>query len=167
MAIDSSSTMNSSGAMTRFRRRRSRHLSESFITAILMICTAVTIFTTVGIVAILLTEGLSFFSEIKPQDFFFGTRWTPLFPSAGFGVLPLICGTLLIALGASLISLPLGTLAAIYLSEYAKPTIRNILKPILEVLAGVPTIVYGYFALTWITPLLFSLTSEYSMHYLQ
>ena len=154
MAIDSSSVINSSGATTRFRRRRSRRLSESIVATILMICAAITILTTVGIVAILLAEGLSFFGEVKPQDFFFGTRWTPLFPSAGFGVLPLICGTLLIALGASLISLPLGTLAAVYLSEYAKPKVRNILKPILEVLAGVPTIVYGYFALTWITPLL-------------
>jgi phosphate transport system permease protein len=138
----------------RFKRRRSRHLFEQLIGFVLLACAAVTVVTTVGIVAILLTEGLRFFGEINPLDFFTGTRWTPLFQSAGFGVLPLINGTLLIAVGASLIALPLGTLAAIYLSEYASPRVRSIIKPVLEVLAGIPTIVYGFFALTFITPLL-------------
>ena len=141
-------------AAARFKRRRSRHLLEQLIGFVLLACAAVTVVTTVGIVAILLTEGLRFFGEINPLDFFTGTRWTPLFQSAGFGVLPLINGTLLIAVGASLIALPLGTLAAIYLSEYASPRVRSIIKPVLEVLAGIPTIVYGFFALTFITPLL-------------
>ena len=138
----------------RFKRRRSRHVIEQFIGFSLFLCAAVTVVTTVGIVAILLSEGLQFFRDVNPIDFFTGTRWTPLFQSAGFGVLPLINGTLLIAVGASVIALPLGTLAAIYLSEYASPRVRNIIKPILEVLAGIPTIVYGFFALTFITPLL-------------
>ena len=147
-------TLDQTPAATRFKRRRSRHLLEQLIGLLLFACAAVTVITTVGIVAILLSEGLRFFGEINPLDFFTGTRWTPLFQSAGFGVLPLINGTLLIALGASLIALPVGTLAAIYLSEYASPRVRNLIKPVLEVLAGIPTIVYGFFALTFITPLL-------------
>ena len=147
-------TVNQPRAAGRFKRRRSRHVFEQLIGFVLLACAAVTVVTTIGIVAILLTEGLRFFGEVNPLDFFSGTRWTPLFQSAGFGVLPLINGTLLIAVGASLIALPLGTLAAIYLSEYASPRVRNLIKPILEVLAGVPTIVYGFFALTFITPLL-------------
>jgi len=147
-------TINEPRAAGRFKRRRSRHVFEQLIGFVLFACAAVTVVTTIGIVAILLTEGLRFFGEVNPLDFFSGTRWTPLFQSAGFGVLPLINGTLLIAVGASLIALPLGTLAAIYLSEYASPRVRNLIKPILEVLAGVPTIVYGFFALTFITPLL-------------
>jgi phosphate transport system permease protein len=147
-------TTNEPRAAGRFKRRRSRRLFEQLIGFVLFACAAVTVVTTIGIIAILLTEGLRFFGEINPLDFFTGTRWTPLFRSAGFGVLPLINGTLLIAVGASLIALPLGTLAAIYLSEYASPRVRNLIKPILEVLAGVPTIVYGFFALTFITPLL-------------
>lgn len=147
-------TVNQPRAAGRFKRRRSRHVFEQLIGFVLFACAAVTVVTTIGIVAILLTEGLRFFGEVNPLDFFSGTRWTPLFQSAGFGVLPLINGTLLIAVGASLIALPLGTLAAIYLSEYASPRVRNLIKPILEVLAGVPTIVYGFFALTFITPLL-------------
>ncbi len=139
---------------SRFTRRRTRHIFEQLIGVALFACAAVTVVTTVGIVAILLAEGLSFFREVNPIDFFTGTRWTPLYSSAGFGVLPLVSGTLLIAVGASLVSLPIGSLAAIYLAEYAAPATRNVLKPVLEVLAGVPTIVYGYFALTWVTPLL-------------
>ncbi len=143
-----------SGASARFKRSRSRHLFEQLIGLSLFACAAVTVVTTVGIVAILLAEGLTFFTEISPLEFFTGTRWTPLFQSAGFGVLPLVNGTLIVALGASLVALPVGTLAAIYLSEYASPQIRSIIKPVLEVLAGIPTIVFGYFALTFITPFL-------------
>ena len=141
-----------SGAAPRFRRRRSRHLFEQAIGWILFACAAVTVLTTVGIVVILVTEGLSFFGEISPVDFFTGTRWRP--PSELYGILPLVSGTLLIAVGASIVSLPLGTLSAIFLSEYASPRVRGVIKPTLEVLAGVPTIVYGYFALTWVTPVL-------------
>jgi phosphate transport system permease protein len=137
---------------TRFRRRRTHHLAEQAIGWVLFACATVTVLTTVGIVTILLAEGLGFFREINLLDFFTGTKWRP--PSALYGVLPLVSGTLLIAVGASVVSLPLGTLSAIFLSEYASPRIRGVIKPILEVLAGVPTIVYGYFALTWVTPLL-------------
>ena len=140
------------GGPPRFRRRRSRHLVEQAIGVLLLACAAATVLTTVGIVAILLAEGLSFFREVNPIDFLTGTRWTPA--SGSFGVLPLILGTLLIAAGASVIALPVGTLSAIFLAEYASPQVRGVIKPILEVLAGVPTIVYGYFALTFITPLL-------------
>jgi phosphate transport system permease protein len=140
------------GQATRFRRRRSRHLREQAIGLALFACAAVTVLTTVGIVAILLAEGLGFFREINPIDFFTGTKWRP--PSGLYGVLPLVSGTLLIAVGASVVALPLGTLSAIFLSEYASPRVRGVIKPILEVLAGVPPIVYGYFALTWVTPVL-------------
>lgn len=147
-------TSSGSAPAGRFRRRRGRHVFEQVIGAALFSCAALTVLTTVGIVAILLVEGLSFFREVSPWEFFTGTRWTPLYTSRHFGVLPLIGGTLLIAVGASLFALPVGTLSAIYLSEYASPRVRAIVKPTLEVLAGVPTVVYGYFALTFITPLL-------------
>ncbi len=140
------------GSGGRFKRRRTRHLAEQAIAVVLFACAAVTVLTTVGIVLILLTEGLSFFREVNLLGFFTGTKWRP--PSELYGVLPLVSGTLLIAVGASVVSLPLGTLSAIFLSEYASPGTRGVIKPILEVLAGVPTIVYGYFALTWVTPLL-------------
>ena len=120
----------------------------------LFLCAAITVATTVGIVAILLADGLSFFEEVSPWEFFTGTKWTPLFTSQSFGVLPLISGTLLIAVGASVIALPIGTLSAIFLSEYAGQGTRAVIKPVLEVLAGIPTVVYGYFALTFITPLI-------------
>lgn len=142
------------GPARRFQRRRRRQLFERLIGGLLFLCAAATVLTTVGIVAILLVEGLSFFREVSPWEFFTGTRWTPLFTSGSFGVLPLIGGTLLIAVGASLISLPVGTVSAIYLSEYATPRVRGVVKPVLEVLAGIPTIVYGYFALTFVTPLM-------------
>jgi phosphate transport system permease protein len=151
MAADTPA-LNQMSPATRFEHRRTQHVMEQAIGAALFLCAAVTVLTTVGIVAILLTEGLSFFREISPLEFFTGTKWRP--PSGLFGVLPLISGTLLIAVGASSVALPLGTLSAIFLSEYASPRIRGVIKPLLEVLAGIPTIVYGYFALTWLTPLL-------------
>jgi len=140
------------GRPQRFGHRRSQQFTERVIAAVLFGCAAVTVLTTVGIVVILFSEGLSFFREIHPVDFLTGTRWTPA--SGNFGVLPLILGTLMIAVGASFISIPVGTLSAIFLAEYASPKVRSIIKPILEVLAGIPTIVYGFFALTFITPLL-------------
>lgn len=138
----------------RYQRRRRRHLLETLIGYVLFLCAAITVATTVGIVAILLADGLSFFEEVSPWEFFTGTKWTPLFTSQSFGVLPLISGTLLIAVGASVIALPIGTLSAIFLSEYAGQGTRAVIKPVLEVLAGIPTVVYGYFALTFITPLI-------------
>ena len=139
---------------TRFQRRRGRHLFEQGVGLVLFVCAALTVLTTVGIVAILLVEGLGFFRDVAPWEFFLGTKWTPLFPSKSFGVLPLVGGTLLIAVGASFVSLPIGTASAIFLSEYAGPGVRGVVKPVLEVLAGIPTVVYGYFALTALTPFL-------------
>jgi len=134
-------------------RRRSRP-GEQVIQAILFICGALSIFTTVGIVLVLLNEALSFFAlpEVSLSDFLTKTKWQP---SVGeFGVLPLLNATLMTSLIAMFVAIPLGLGAAIYLSEYATPRRRGKLKPILEVLAGVPTVVYGYFALTFMTPLL-------------
>lgn len=141
-------------APARFKRRRRRAVFEQLIGGVLFLCAAATVFTTVSIILILVGEGTQFFREVNPVDFFTGTRWTPLFTNKSFGVLPLISGTLLIAVGAALIALPIGSVSAIYLAEYATPRTRGVLKPALEVLAGIPTVVYGYFALTFITPLL-------------
>ena len=136
----------------RYRQNFQSNIGGRLIGAILFLCAGVTVITTVGIVAILLIEGLSFFREVSAFEFFSGTKWTPLFTSKGFGVLPLVSGTLLIGIGAALVALPLGTLTAVYLSEYASLRVRSILKPSVEVLSGIPTVVYGYFALTFITP---------------
>ena len=127
------------------------------IGAVLILCSAVSILTTVGIVAVLLLESLSFFREVPIWEFLGGRQWTPLFQDRQFGVLPLLSGSLLIAAGAALVALPLGLMAAIYLSEYATPRVRGILKPVLEILAGVPTVVYGFFALTFVTPIIRSI----------
>lgn len=112
------------------------------------------ILTTLGIVAVLLFEALGFFRQVPLWRFLSGTQWTPLFRPQHFGVLPLLSGSLLIAFGAAAVALPVGLLSAIYLSEYAAPRARSIIKPVLEILAGIPTVVYGYFALTFVTPLL-------------
>ena len=137
-----------------FGRRRGRHLFEQAIGWSLFFCAAVTVLTTVGIVMILIVEGLQFFGDVSPWEFLAGTKWTPLFTNQSFGVLPLIGGTLLVAAGAALIAVPIGSVTAIYLSEFASPRVRAVLKPILEILAGIPTVVYGYFALTAVTPFL-------------
>lgn len=118
------------------------------------LCASISIITTFGIIFVLSKESFAFFSHVPISDFLFGTKWEPLLEPKSFGVLPLVCGTLLITIGSGLISIPLGLFSAIYLSEYATLRVRNILKPILEILAGIPTVVYGYFALTVITPLL-------------
>jgi phosphate transport system permease protein len=120
---------------------RRRHLKERVIRTLLALCAAVSILTTVGIVGVLIYESSSFFADVSPIAFLTGTEWTPLFQPAQFGVLPLLVGSLLIAGGAALVALPLGLLAAIYLSEYAADGVRRWLKPILEILAGVPTVV--------------------------
>jgi phosphate transport system permease protein len=103
---------------------------------------------------VLLWESVGFFREVSAWEFFTGTKWTPLFKPQNFGVLPLVAGSLMVAVGASLIALPVGLASAIYLAEYAPSRARKILKPILEILAGIPTVVYGYFALTFVTPLI-------------
>ncbi|WP_243649439.1 phosphate ABC transporter permease subunit PstC [Baia soyae] len=127
---------------------------DLIVKSILFLCAMVSILTTIGIVAVLLVETLSFFKDVSLFSFLTDTKWTPLFKPEHFGILSLLSGSLLITVGASLVALPLGLMAAIYLSEYADDRVRRVIKPILEVLAGIPTIVYGYFALTFVTPLL-------------
>jgi phosphate transport system permease protein len=129
-----------------------RRFGERAIKASLFAAAMISVLTTFGIVASLVTETVSFFGEVPVQDFLFGTEWAPLFADASFGVLPLVSGTLLVTAISLLVAVPLGLGAAIYLSEYATPRTRRIFKPTLELLAGVPTIVFGYFALTWFTP---------------
>lgn len=133
--------------------RKSR-TGEKFIETILLACGMLSILTTVGIIGVLLFETIGFFKEVSIIEFFTDTQWTPLFVKKHFGVLPLVAGTALTSAIAILVAGPLGILTAIFLSEYAPVRLRQILKPILEILAGVPTIVYGYFALLFVTPLL-------------
>lgn len=135
--------------------QRLRHeLKERLIKALLALSALVSVLITLGIVAVLLVEGLSFFTEVSPWEFLTGSRWAPLLEPRSYGVLPLVCGTLLVTLGASLIAIPFGVGTAIYLSEYASRRSRTLIKPVLEILAGIPTVVYGYFALTTVTPAL-------------
>jgi phosphate transport system permease protein len=136
---------------------RSRALSERVVGGVLWACGALSILTTVGIIAVLLEQAFEFFLQVRITDFLFGTTWTALFKTAQYGVLPLVGGTLMITAIAMLVSVPLGLMSAIYLGEYASPRVRDILKPSLELLAGVPTIVYGFFAVTFIRPDLLTL----------
>jgi phosphate transport system permease protein len=127
---------------------------ERVIERALFLCAAVSILTTVGIVVVLAWETIAFLREVPLLSFLFGTEWTPLFANKRFGVLPLVMGTTLVSLIAMVVALPLGLLSAVYLSEYAPDRVRRVVKPVLEILAGVPTVVYGYFALLFVTPLL-------------
>lgn len=135
-------------------KKKKTYLQESIIQMILALSASISILTTIGIVFSLLFESVIFFNEVSIIEFFTTIRWAPVFDPPSFGVLPLISGTLLIAVLSSMVSLPLGLGSAIYLSEFASSKARKLIKPILELLAGVPSIVYGYFALTFITPLL-------------
>lgn len=130
----------------------SAKLSERLIGWMLAACGMLSVATTVGIVLVLIEEALQFFTEISILDFLFGTEWTALFANGSYGVLPLLSATVMIALLSMVVAIPIGLLSAIYLSEYAPPKVRAVLKPIMELLAGIPTIVFGYFALTFITP---------------
>ncbi len=127
-------------------------IKEKIIRLALFSCALLSIVTTGGIIWVLASESITFFREVSPLAFLFGTRWAPLLEPRSFGIMPLLCGTLLVAGGALLVALPIGMGTGVYLSEYARPWSRGVLKPILEVLAGIPTVVYGYFALTFITP---------------
>ncbi|MCT8127094.1 MULTISPECIES: phosphate ABC transporter permease subunit PstC [unclassified Alishewanella] len=145
---------------------RARHQVEKALMATLLICSTIAILTTIGIVLSMVGETLKFFSFIKPSDFFFGTTWNPRFSTAGvadgsltgsqgsFGLLPLLSGTMLVAGIALLVAIPLGLMVAIYMAEYAPKKVRDTVKPIIEVLAGIPTIVYGFFALVVVGPYL-------------
>jgi phosphate transport system permease protein len=125
---------------------------EFFIKSWLATCAFISIVTTAAIVFLLLSETFKFFKIVSPAEFFLGTTWTPLFQPSSFGVLPLVWGTMIVTIGAALIAIPTGLASAIYLSEYASDRVRSIIKPVLELLAGIPTVVYGYFALTFVTP---------------
>jgi phosphate transport system permease protein len=135
-------------------RRSGRRWGENVIKGLLALCALVSVVTTVGIVIALLQPSIDFFRDVDVIDFLTGTNWSPLFEPASFGVVPLVVGTLSVTLWACLVAMPFGLGAAIYLSEYARPRTRRILKPALEILAGIPTVVFGYFALTFVTPLL-------------
>ena len=136
------------------RVRRKRKVGEGAIHGLLLLCGLVSLGTTIGIIVILSTETVNFFREVPIGDFFGDTQWTPLFSPASFGVWPLVVGTLLVTAGACFIALPVGLATAIFLSEYAPDRLRKVIKPLLEVLAGIPTVVYGYFALTFVTPVI-------------
>lgn len=131
-----------------------RPRSERAIHVVLLACGLVSIITTAGIVLILAVESFRFFQEVAPARFLLDTEWTPLFRDKHFGIWPLVAGTFMTTLIAVLVAIPLGVLAAVFLSEFARDRARKILKPLLEILAGVPTVVYGYFALTFVTPVL-------------
>ena len=127
---------------------------EWIVERVLLMCAMLSVLTTAGIIGVLAVETFAFLRVVPVLDFLTGTEWTPLFSSQKFGVLPLIVGTMLVSAIAMVVALPMGLLSAVYLSEYAPNNLRRVVKPILEILAGVPTVVYGYFALTFVTPLL-------------
>jgi phosphate transport system permease protein len=133
---------------------RARRLSEFVVERTLFLCAAGSILVTIGIIAVLVGETVGFLREVPITDFLFGTEWTPLFSQQRFGVLPLVTGTLLASAIAMIVALPAGLMVAIYLSEYAPRHVRRFVRPALEILAGVPSVVYGYFALQFVTPLL-------------
>lgn len=127
---------------------------EQFVHLILFVAAAISVLTTIGIVISLLMPAIDFFREVSPREFFTGTTWSPLFLEANFGVVPLVVGTFVISFWSALVAFPLGVGVAIYLSEYANQRVAAFLKPVLEILAAIPTVVLGYFALTFVTPLL-------------
>lgn len=133
--------------------RRTRW-SEVVVRTVLFLAATISVLTTVGIVLSLVQPALEFFREVSIVDFLTGTTWAPLFLDAKFGVVPLVVGTFVISFWSAVVAFPLGLAVAIYLSEYAAPRVTSFLKPILEILAAIPTVVLGYFALTFVTPLL-------------
>jgi len=141
------------GAGPKLRAKRRRY-GEDVVKGVLAVCALISVATTVGIVIALFVPAFEFFQDISIVDFLTGTNWAPLFEPAHFGVLQLVSGTLLVTAVAAVVALPLGLGSAIFLSEYASDRTRGFLKPALEILAGIPTIVFGYFALTFMTPLL-------------
>ena len=141
-------------------RAEGRRWGEVAVKGLLALCALVSVATTVGIIVALLEPSIAFFREISIVDFFSGERWAPLFNPPSFGVQPLLVGTFMVTVWACVVAVPFGLGAAVYLSEYAPPRVRRTLKPALEVLAGVPTVVFGFFALTFFTPLLDDLGIE-------
>lgn len=158
-ASASGSTTNTAASAAVFERSRPRY-GELLIRGALIAAALLTVLTTVGIVLSLARETIAFLKEIPIQDFLFGTEWAPLFNPPSYGVLPLVAGTLQITAIGLFVAIPLGVGSAIYLSEYASSRARRTVKPILEILAGVPTVVFGFFALTAVTPFLRSIGIE-------
>ncbi len=129
-----------------------RHFKERTISVLLLLCALVSVATTLGIIFVLIEQSIPFFRQVPLTQFVAGTRWAPLLEPRSYGIVPLVSGTVLIAAGALLVAVPIGLCTSIYLSEYAPGWVRQVAKPILEILAGIPTVVYGYFALVFVTP---------------
>lgn len=142
------------------KQRTFRTARERLIESLLLLAALVSVAVTVGIVGVLIYESLSFFRQVSLWDFLTDTQWTPLFADAHYGILPLVSGTLVTSVVALCVALPVGTTMAVYLSEYAPHGLREWVKPFLELLTAVPTVVYGYFALLFVTPLLQRLWSD-------
>ncbi len=156
-SIDSaaaSTAANAAAAAGRLAHRRSRHLRERFIEGLLLAAALAAVFVTIGIVYILVSESVKFFANVSIWRFLTETEWTPLFSDQKFGIIVLLSGTFTSSAVALLVAIPMGTVIAIYLSEFASERTREIWKPVLELLAGIPTIVFGYFALFFLTPIL-------------
>jgi phosphate transport system permease protein len=136
------------------QRLRKRRLKERGIELVLFLCAFASVLTTLGILSVLVFESIPFFKIIPLRDFLMGTEWTPLFSEPKYGILPLLAGTLVTTLVGLLVAIPVGTVIAVFLSEYCPGRIREVLKPLLELLSAVPTVVYGYFALLFVTPFL-------------
>ena len=162
MTIQTMTIQNSSDHVVseRLAHNATRHLSERIIEGLLFAAAAVSVLTTLGIVYVLVSESIHFFQSVSLIDFLTDTQWTPLFDDAHYGIMVLVSGTLVSSLVALAVAIPMGTTIAIYLSEFARPQVREIAKPILELLGGIPTIVFGYFALLMVTPLLQKLFPE-------
>jgi phosphate transport system permease protein len=138
----------------RYKPKLARQVKEKIIEIVLFLAAFSSVATTIAILYILINESFLFFQQISLIDFLTGTKWTPLFVNPEYGILPLLSGTLTSSVVALSVAIPLGTIAAIYLSEFASKQVREIAKPVLELLAAIPTVVYGYFALLYVTPLL-------------
>ena len=145
--------MSQTASEIRLTRARGRPLEQA-LRWLFFACAAISVMTTLAVVGVLSVETFYFFQQVPAVDFLFGTRWTPLLEPKSYGILPLLFGTTLIVIGAAIVALPVGLGCAIYLSEYAGNRTRDLVKPILEILAGIPTIVYGFFAITFVTPIL-------------
>ena len=129
-----------------------RTFVERTVYTVLLLCAFISIFTTIGIVIVLFTESIKFFGEVPVREFLTETEWTPLMYEPHYGILPLLCGTALVAFGSAFVAIPLGLATAIFLSEYAPNWARELIKPALEILAGVPSVVYGYLGLVIVSP---------------
>ncbi len=147
-------TLAASTISKRLARKTTRHLHERFIEGALFLAASVSVVVTIGIVFILVKESLEFFRHVSLWDFLTDPQWTPLFDDAHYGIMVLLSGTLVSSMVALAVAIPLGTIIAVYLSEFAPFSAREVAKPFLEMLGGVPTVVYGYFALLYVTPLL-------------